>query len=426
MNEVHLHTRAPFAGHDMNRAEGAVKPAIQLSSTYVFPDAATGAAHMETKAGVSGAALPPEDGWIYSRIDNPTTRSCEERIAAWDGAERSLLFASGMAAISTAVMAWSSKDRCVWFITPLYGGSDHLFREILPSLGIQTRVFSDVGAMESFQKSTTERPGVIHLETPGNPTMEVQDIARVVRLARSIESDEFPVKVMVDNTFLGPVYQRPLELGADMVIYSATKYIGGHSDVIAGAVSGDNEVMDAVMRYRTFLGGVASPHTAWLLMRSMETLHLRMERQQMSARLVADFLRIHPCIEEIRTAFPEDLTGEAQAVAKRQTTGGGSMISITVRGGRQAAFAVLDALRHFKLAVSLGSTESLAEHPYSMTHAGVPVEDKLAQGITEGMIRLSVGIEHPNDLIDDLQQALAVLCLNHDEVEKANTTLQEV
>lgn len=213
--------------------------------------------------------------------------------------------------------------------------------------------------------------------------------------------------VAVDNTYLGPIWQKPLELGADIVVYSATKYLGGHSDLIAGAVLGNSDVITRVKTLRTFLGNMISPHTAWMLLRSLETLHIRMDRQQSNARIVADYLKNHPKIEKVYYLGLEDeLSSRTREIYKKQCLGPGAMISFDVKGGEKEAFQILNRLKLIKLAVSLGSTESLAEHPATMTHVDIPEEGKKLMNITEKMIRVSIGVEDPYDLINDFKQAI--------------------
>ena len=408
MENLHLETRAAFAGYDETTGQGAVKPPIHLASTFVFPDAKTGAQHMEAAYGVPGVEAPKE-GFIYSRLGNPTVQVAERRLAVWDGAEQSAMFSSGMAAISTALLAWSGADRPVWYCPPLYGGTDHFVAEVMPGMGVETRRLGGLERLDALLAESGRLPGVIYLETPANPTLQVHRIRTAADWAKKHSTAEHRILVMVDNTYLGPIMQRPLEHGADLILYSATKYIGGHSDLVAGAVSGAADAVGQVVGHRHFLGGMIDPWTAWLLNRSMETLHIRMERQQASAIKVASWLRNHADVQRLLTAQSEDLSPADAAIMEEQTTGRGAMIAFEVAGGREAAFHVLDALKHFKLAVSLGSTESLAEHPASMTHAGVPQETKVAYGITEGLVRLSIGIEHPDDLIADLDHALKSL-----------------
>ena len=411
-----LETRSIFAGYDPAENFGAVKPPIQPASTFLFPDARTGAAHMETAYGVEGAETPP-DGYIYSRLGNPTLTIAEKRLAAWDGAESAAFFASGMAAISTALMAHTSKDRALWYVGPLYGGTQHIIDDILPKMGVDITSLNSLEDLPLMDISDG-LPGMIYLETPANPTLQVHDISLATKWARENETEDAQIIVAIDNTFLGPIIQRPLELGADLNLYSATKYIGGHSDVVAGAVSGRAEAMARIYEYRTFFGGMADPWTSWLLARSMETLHVRVERQVESARKVLDFLSSNQEIK-IFSAWEKDLakTGDYKSseIVQKQQQNGGAMMAIEIPGGRQAAFTFLDTLEVFKLAVSLGSTESLAEHPASMTHAGVSPEEKQRTGITEGLVRLSIGLENVDDLIADIAKALEAARLSLEE-----------
>jgi methionine-gamma-lyase len=408
--DKHLETRAMFAGYRPADANMAVKPPMHPASTFVFPDARTGAAHMETAYGVEGAETPPE-GFIYSRLGNPTVHMAEQRLAAWDDSEDAALFGSGMAAITTSLLAWSDAHRPVWFVGPLYGGTHHFLEEVLPSMGREVHEIDHLDQLDSnLEAQGGKRPGVVYLETPANPTMQIQRIRTASEWAAKHSTDDHRIVVMVDNTYLGPVLQRPLEHGADLVLYSATKYLGGHSDLIAGGASGKADIVAKVKEFRTFLGGTIDPWTAWMLARSMETLHVRVERQQNSTGTLLKHLREMCGPQAVKSAWAADLAqmGQDVTVAEQQQRGGGAMIGLEIPGGREGAFAFLDALQVFKLAVSLGSTESLAEHPASMTHAGVPAEVKARTGITEGFVRLSVGLEHPEDLIQDVTQAWKV------------------
>jgi len=408
--DKHLETRAMFAGYRPSDADMAVKPPMHPASTFVFPDARTGAAHMETAYGIEGAETPP-DGFIYSRLGNPTVRMAEQRLAAWDDSEDAALFGSGMAAISTALLAWSGADRPVWFVGPLYGGTHHFLEEVMPSMG---RTVTEIDHLDQLDATLEDlggqRPGIVYLETPANPTMQIQRIRTAAEWAAQHSTEDHRIVVMVDNTYLGPILQRPLEEGADLVLYSATKYLGGHSDLIAGGASGGADIVAKVKEFRTFLGGTIDSWTAWMLARSMETLHVRVEHQQRTAGHVLNHLRALCGAENVKSAWSDDLAtmGQDVAAAEAQQRGGGAMIGLHVPGGREGAFAFLDALQVFKLAVSLGSTESLAEHPASMTHAGVPADVKARTGITEGFVRLSIGLEHPKDLVNDLTHAWKV------------------
>jgi methionine-gamma-lyase len=247
---------------------------------------------------------------------------------------------------------------------------------------------------------------MIYVETPSNPTNDLVDIQACARVAQELSTEERRVLLAVDNTFLGPVFQQPLKHGADLVIYSLTKYVGGHSDLIAGAVLGGSDLMDQIRATRTFLGNMAGPFTGFLLMRSLETLKIRMHSEMENARILADFLRDHPKV--LRVSYLGHLRegDPGHEVFKRQCTGAGSMIAFELKGGEAEAFRFLNALKLIKLAVSLGGTESLAEHPGAMTHSDIPLEDQEKIGITPSMCRISVGLEDPGDLIADVSQAL--------------------
>jgi methionine-gamma-lyase len=328
-----------------------------------------------------------------------------------------------MAAISTMLFALTGPDKPIWYVGPLYGGTQHIVDDILPSMGVSVKSMESLDDLASVNEADG-LPGMIYLETPANPTLQIHSIKAAADWAKNNSSEDHRIIVAVDNTFLGPIIQRPLELGADLNVYSATKYIGGHSDLIAGAVSGEATAMAKVFEYRTFFGGMADPYTSWMLSRSMETLQVRVARQISSARLILDHIQEAPGtpvsgINKIYSAWAEDLEGSGDIrsaeIAKEQQANGGAMFALELPGGRQAAFAFLDALKHIQLAVSLGSTESLAEHPASMTHAGVSVEEKLKHGITEGLVRISIGLEHPEDLIADINQALQAACKVYEE-----------
>lgn len=396
-------------GYDPKLSEGAIKCPIFQTSTFVFPDAAAGKAFFEVAYGLRPPRPGEPTGLVYSRLNNPDLEVCEDRLTLWDEAEACALFESGMAAITTTLLEVLSPGDLLLHSEPLYGGTDHFVRHVLARLGVHAASFGPDATAEDLARLAAASPGrlaAIYVESPANPTNALFDLAVCAEAARRATTDDRRVLLLVDNTFLGPLWQHPLEHGADLVLYSATKYIGGHSDLIAGAALGGREVMARVRAMRTFLGTMAGPWTCWLLLRSLETLKLRMTSQMKNARYVADFLADHPAVE--RVYYPGHLTeGSAQhAIYRRQCQAPGAMISFDVVGGEAEAFRVLDALKLIKLAVSLGGTESLAEHPYSMTHADVPPDKKRAFGLTDRMIRLSVGVEHPEDLIADLTRAL--------------------
>ena len=400
-------------GYKPELSEGALKVPIFQTSTFVFKTAEEGKAFFEIAYGLRERREAEAVGLIYSRINNPDLEILEDRLALWDGAESCAVFNSGMAAIATTLMAFVRPGDVVLYSTPLYGGTDHLLKHVLPGFGVTPVPFraSACTSADDLDKSLTQAKGsgrvsVLMVETPANPTNALVDLAACAEFARRHADGGRRPLILVDNTFLGPLWQQPLKHGADIVLYSATKYIGGHSDVLAGAALGAKAVMDPVRVLRTFFGTLADPWTGWLLMRSLETLKLRMTSAMKNARYVADFLVGHPKIEKVYY-LGHLQEGEPQhEVYRRQCLSPGAMVSFEVRGGEAEAFRFLDALRLVKLAVSLGGTESLAEHPYSMTHADVSPEAKRAAGISDRMIRLSVGIEHPDDTIADLAQAL--------------------
>lgn len=396
-------------GYDPMLSEGAIKCPIFQTSTFVFPNAAAGKAFFEVAYGLRPPRPDEKQGLVYSRLNNPDLEILEDRLTLWDQAEACALFESGMAAITTTLFEVLRPGDLLLHSSPLYGGTDHFVRHVLSRYGIHAAEFGSEATAEDLERLIDASPGklaAIYLETPANPTNALFDIAMCAEVARRRSTADRRVLVLVDNTFLGPLWQHPLKHGADVVLYSATKYIGGHSDLIAGAALGSREVMARIRAMRTFLGTMAGPWTCWLLLRSLETLKLRMTCQMKNARYVADFLADHPAVE--RVYYPGHLTeGTRQhEIYRRQCLAPGAMISFDVVGGEAEAFRVLDSLKLIKLAVSLGGTESLAEHPYTMTHADVPPEKKRAMGLTDKLIRLSVGVEHPEDLIADLTQAL--------------------
>lgn len=395
-------------------SQGALKVPIFQTSTFVFKTAEEGKAFFEIAYGLRQKGETESAGLIYSRINNPDLEILEERLALWDGAEACAVFNTGMAAIATTLMALVRPGDVVLYSTPIYGGTDHLLKHVLPVFGVRPVPFraSACASAEDLEASlaaanATGPLSVLLVETPANPTNALVDLAACAELARRRAAAGRRPLVLVDNTFLGPLWQQPLRHGADVVLYSATKYIGGHSDVLAGAALASKTVLAPVRALRTFFGTLADPWTGWLLMRSLETLKLRMTSAMKNARYVADFLVGHAKVERVYYLGHLREGDPQYAVYQAQCLGPGAMVSFEVRGGEAEAFRFLNALKLVKLAVSLGGTESLVEHPYSMTHADVSPEAKQAAGITERMIRLSVGIEHPDDTIADLAQALA-------------------
>ncbi|MCS6938989.1 MAG: cystathionine gamma-synthase family protein [Roseiflexaceae bacterium] len=397
-------------GYRPEWSEGAAKIPIFQTSTFIFKSAEEGKAFFELAYGLRSRREGEQMGLIYSRLNNPDLEILEDRLTLWDEAEAAAVFASGMAAITTTLLTFLRPGDVLLHSEPVYGGTDFLFKHILPQFGIRVVGFRagtppERAELQLSRLGLTERLALIFIETPANPTNALVDIAAYAALARRLSGTR-RILTAVDNTFLGPLWQQPLKHGADLVLYSATKYIGGHSDVIAGVCLGSRELLDQVRVLRTIFGTMAGPHTGWLLLRSLETLKLRMTAQMKTARHVAAFLNAHPKVARVH--YLGNLTEDdpQYEIFQRQCSAPGGMISFEVVGGEAEAFRLLNALKLIHLAVSLGGTESLAEHPATMTHADVDPEERLDLGITPAMIRLSVGVEHPEDLIADLAQAL--------------------
>jgi methionine-gamma-lyase len=401
-------------GYDPHLSEGAVKCPVFQTSTFVFRSAEEGKAFFELAYGIRERAPQEVPGLIYSRINNPDLEILEDRLAIWDGADAALVFSSGMAAISTTLLTFLRPGDAIVHSEPIYGGTEYLVLNILPQFGIRRYGFTagEPGAMEAALAAAGAdgRVGVVLVETPANPTNALVDIASCAAAVRAASGDSGDRPILaVDNTFLGPLWQHPLHHGADLVLYSLTKYVGGHSDLIAGAVLGGSDLMQKVTGMRTILGTMADPWTGWLLMRSLETLKLRMTSQMKNARYIAEFLQDHPKVLKVHyLGFLADEDPQRD-VYQRQCLSPGSTFSFEIDGGEADAFRLLDTLRIAKLAVSLGGTETLMQHPATMTHADVEPEHQARIGITPGMIRISVGIEHPEDVIADLEQALQAM-----------------
>lgn len=400
-------------GYDPQLSEGAVKSPIFQTSTFVFKTAEEGKAFFELAYGLREQRPREERGLIYSRINNPDLEILEDRLTLWDGAESALVFSSGMAAIATTLLTFLRPGDVVVYSEPVYGGSDFLIHHLLPQFGVQTISFSArFGAPGETVLQRAREAGrlrMIYLETPANPTNDLVDVALCAEQARSAApAGERPLLV-VDNTFLGPLWQKPLRQGADLVLYSLTKYVGGHSDLIAGACLGPEALIASVRGTRTILGTIPDAWTGWLIMRSLETLKLRMTCSMKNARYIAEYLNEHHRVKQVNyLGFLKQ--GDAQyEIFRKQCESPGSTFSFEIHGGEAEAFRMLNALKLVKLAVSLGGTESLAEHPASMTHSDIPADGQAHMGITPGMIRISVGIEHPEDVIADLEQALAAI-----------------
>jgi methionine-gamma-lyase len=401
-------------GYDPALSEGSVKPPVFLTSTFAFRSAEEGQAYFDVVAGRKEA---PEGGagLVYSRFNHPNSEIVEDRLSVWDGAETALVFASGMAAIATTILAYARPGDAILHSQPLYGGTETLLARSMAEFGIASEGFSDGTAAEAIEAAATRamdrgRVSLVLVESPSNPLNTLVDLAAIHTVAERIgEAQGHRPVIACDNTMLGPVFQQPLGHGVDVVLYSLTKYVGGHSDLVAGAAVGSKAMLRPIRMLRGAIGTQLDPHSCWMLGRSLETLSLRMRAAARNAEAVADFLGAHPRISAVHALNHLPEGSPARRVYDTQCSGPGSTFSIEIAGGQAEAFRVLNALQVFKLAVSLGGTESLASHPASTTHSGVPEAVRARIGVTPGLVRLSIGIEHPDDLIADLAQALASL-----------------
>lgn len=395
-------------GYRPELSEGAIKCPIFQTSTFVFKTAEEGKAYFEVAYGIREKREGEELGLIYSRLNNPDLEILENRLSLWDEAEDCAVFESGMSAISSTLFEFLKPGDLLLHSAPLYGGTDHFIRKMLGKYGIHTAEFrpgeNEQQLIERVESSAGKLK-MVYVETPANPTNALIDLEMCRRVADQFSSDE-KVILAADNTYMGPLWSHPLQHGADLVLYSATKYIGGHSDVVAGACLGSKELMARVKGFRTFIGNMAGPWTSWLLMRSLETLKVRMDQQALNAEILANRLANSSKVENVHYLGLLKEDDPEYPIYKRQYTSPGAMLSFDVVGGESEAFTVLNNLKLIKLAVSLGSTESLAQHPYTMTHADVDQDLKKALGLTDRMIRLSVGVENVEDIWSDLSQAL--------------------
>tara|TARA_R110002072_G_scaffold78387_3_gene181763 strand:+ start:211 stop:1464 length:1254 start_codon:yes stop_codon:yes gene_type:complete len=413
--QLHPESLMMSYGYKPELSEGSLKCPIFQTSTFVFKTAEEGKAFFEVAYGLREKGETEELGLIYSRLNNPDLEILENRLTLWDKAEDCAVFESGMSAITTVLMEFLSPGDVLLYSQPVYGGTSHFIEQIITRFGINVISFdakdSEQDIINRIEKSGFgNKVHMVYIETPANPTNQLIDMVMCKRLANRYSTEERQALVAVDNTYMGPLWQHPLKHGADLVLYSATKYIGGHSDVIAGACLGSKELMGRVKGMRTFLGNMAGPWTGWLLMRSLETLKARMNIQEKNAQNVAEFLINHPKVGEV--FYLGNIKDEnQQRIFNQQCEGTGAMVSFEIKGDKTeaSAFKFLNNLKLMKLAVSLGSTESLAEHPASMTHAGVSPEDRKKYGISPQLIRLSIGVEHQDDIIWDIEQALEKL-----------------
>jgi cystathionine gamma-lyase len=373
-------TKSIHVGQDADPATGATVVPIYATSTY------------------TQAAPGQHKGYEYSRTGNPTRAALETCLAALEGAERGLAFASGMAA-TNAVLAQLRPGDEVAAAADLYGGTFRILERVFKPWGVAAR-YTDDPRPEGFRGIITAKTKMVWIETPTNPLLQIVDIAAIAELAHKAGAI-----FAVDNTFASPYLQQPIKLGADLVVHSTTKYLGGHSDVVGGAVLGRKDLLEPIAFYQNAAGGVPGPFDSWLVLRGIKTLAVRMDRHCANARQLADWLAKHPGVN--RVYFPGLPSHPGHELAKKQMRDFGGMISISIKGGKEGALKFITRTKLFSLAESLGGVESLVGHPATMTHASIPADIRQARGIDDGLVRLSVGIEDVEDLRADLQQALA-------------------
>ena len=395
-------------GYDPTLSEGSLKPPIFLTSTFVFEKAADGKKFFET---ITGKRQGSSDGLVYSRFNGPNQEILEDRLRLWEEGEAALTFSSGMSAIATLLFTFVRPGDVIVHSGPLYAATETFIAKILSQFGVTYVDFPAGATREEIDAAMVKakaqgKVALIYLESPANPTNALVDVEAVAAArAAAFGPDEQP-PIAIDNTFLGPLWAKPIAQGADISVYSLTKYAGGHSDLVAGGLVGSKALLDRVRMMRNTIGTICDPNTAWMLLRSLETLELRMDRAGENAVKVCDYLRGHPKVEQVGyLGFLEPGSRQAD-IYNRHCTGAGSTFSLYLKGGEKEAFAFLDALQIAHLAVSLGGTETLASAPAAMTHLSVPEERKQALGITDNLVRISIGVENADDLIADFANAL--------------------
>jgi methionine-gamma-lyase len=381
------------AGYDSSANQSALNPPIYMTSTYSFDSVAEGA----------GRFSGEQEGHFYSRISNPTQEILETRLADLEEGEAALATASGMGAITAALWTLVGPGDQILVDKTLYGCTFSFMEHGLKKFGVDI-CYADFTNHAEVQGHLSDKTKVVYFETPANPNMRVIDIAAVSALVKGYSSD---IKIMVDNTYCTPALQRPLSLGADLVVHSATKYLGGHGDLIAGAVVGDAETIQQIRLFglKDMTGAVISPMNVFLILRGIKTLQLRMERHCQNAQVIAEMLERHPAVDQV--FFPGLKSDPWHAIASKQMDDFGGMIALELKGGYEASVRMLNKLKLAKLAVSLGDAETLIQHPASMTHSVYTPEERAEHGISEGLVRISAGLEDAEDIIADLQQALA-------------------
>jgi cystathionine gamma-synthase/methionine-gamma-lyase len=412
---LHRNTNTVAAGYDPRLHHGAIKPPLFSTSTFAYDNAQQAKDVHANYFRATPPEKPSTPAYIYARLDHPNMAMLQARLAVLDGAEDAAVFNCGMAAINAITQAFLRPGDSVLHTKPIYGGTDGLLYTHLTQFGITPFGIMDALEADSIRAAAEAamargRLGLVMVETPANPTSGIADIALIASIAAEIavRQGHRPL-VAVDNTFLGPFQQNPLAHGADLCITSLTKYAGGHSDLLAGGISGGAGPIHTLKQLRTLLGSHLDAHTSWMVLRSLETMHLRTERAGENARAIAEFLRAHPAISSVNYVGFVDPESRAGKVFGRQCRGAGSTFTFKIRGGETAAFRMLDRLRVLHMAVSLGGTETLICHSATTTHFNVPADRRIEVGIDENSLRISVGVEHVDDLIEDLRQALEVV-----------------
>lgn len=393
-------------GYDHRLSEGSIVTPIFRSSTFCFNTAEEGERSFQLAYKLDKPNIGEIPVLIYSRVNNPNMEIVEERLSVFDKSEKSLLFSSGMGAISNTCFSILKPGDTIIYSNPVYGGSEFLFKILLPQYKINCVPFNAGSTYDDLKNSIDyENVKMIFIETPCNPIITLTSIKDMVKLKNDIISrTNNNVVLAVDNTFCGPIYLKPIELGADLVIYSITKFIGGHSDLIAGSVSGSEKIIDNIKVTRTIFGTIPDPDTCWLIQRSLVTLKLRMEKQCSNAKKIVEYLKSHSKVKKIY--YPGSGSENENKIFEEEYKDSGSIISFEIDGDKDEVFKVLNRVKVFKLAVSLGSVESLIQHPSSMTHSDIPKDEQIQMGINENLIRCSIGLEDVDDLIEDLGNCL--------------------
>jgi methionine-gamma-lyase len=402
-------TRVISAGYEPLFSEMSAKTPIYTTSTFLFKSAEDGERFFRLQSHPEERKDGETQGLIYSRFNNPNMEIVEDKMVVLEpGSDDAAVLPSGMSAISTTVLALLEPGDVILYSAPIYGGTGHLFDDVLPRFNIKAKPILSPD-INDYRKAIEQHKGsvaMLFVETPTNPTIMHTDVEKIVALAKEYSTDKKKIYVAIDNTFLGPVFQSLFHLGIDLSIYSATKFIGGHSDLIGGFVVGKKATLQKIKAFRSTVGATTDPFCCWLMARSLETIEIRMIKSAQSAQKIAEFLVKHPAVEKVVYPGLLKANDSQYEIYKKQCTGPGGLISFYVKGGKKEAFKVLDTVEICRLAVSLGGTESLISHPRRMTHASVPEDICQKTGLTDSLIRLSVGIEDADDLIADLKQAL--------------------